>query len=72
MKKEEKEFLDFTTSVLELNPIELVGLARILNISIKEKPSEEDITSQILDKWIDGSSKYRNNLRKILGEEVRK
>lgn len=69
MNKEEKEFFDFTTSVLELNPIELVGLAKILNISIKEKPSEEEIISQILDKWIDGTKKYRKNLRKIMGEK---
>ena len=66
----EKEFQKFIKLVSQLEPIEFMGLVRILNVDIfmsdKTPKSFEAILSEVMDKYIVASPLQRKNIDKIL------
>ena len=73
-KVDDKELLWFLSRVIKLSQIEFLGVLRLLNIPFvidetKEKSEPrpfEDMTSDLIDKYIVLSKAKRKNLNKII------
>lgn len=71
---DDKELLWFLSRVIKLSQIEFLGVLRLLNIPFvidekKEKPEPrpfEDMTSDLIDKYIVLNKAKRKNLNKII------
>ena len=70
-----KIVINFLELVTQLEPIEFVGLSKILCVSLvnqKNEPIEfEDILSDMIDKFISTGRKKRKDIIKVLKQSIK-
>ena len=70
-----KTVINFLELVTQLEPIEFVGLSKILCVSLvneKNEPREfEDILSDMIDKFISTVRKQRKDIIKVLKQSIK-
>ena len=70
-----KTVINFLELVTQLEPIEFVGLSKILCVSLvnqKNEPREfEDISSDMIDKFISTRRKQRKDIIKVLKQSIK-
>lgn len=70
-----KTVINFLELVTQLEPIEFVGLSKILCVSLvnqKNEPREfEDILSDMIDKFISTGRKQREDIIKVLKKSIK-
>lgn len=74
-KVSSKIVIDFLELVTQLEPIEFVGLSKILCVPLvnqKNEPREfEDILSDMIDKFISTRRKQRKDIIKVLKQSIK-
>lgn len=72
----EKEFRNFLALTAKLEPMEFMGLVRLMNVDIfkddeEKTPKEfEEVFSEVLDRYIQSSASHRKKVMKILKAAV--
>ena len=70
-----KTVINFLELVTQLEPIEFVGLSKILCVPLvnqKNEPREfEDILSDMIDKFISTGRKQRKDITKVLKQSIK-
>ena len=70
-----KTVINFLELVTQLEPIEFVGLSKILCVTLvnqKNEPREfEDILSDMIDKFISTGRKQREDIIKVLKKSIK-
>ena len=74
-KVSSKIVIDFLELVTQLEPIDFVGLSKILCVPLvnqKNEPREfEDILSDMIDKFISTGRKQRKDIIKVLKQSIK-
>ena len=70
-----KTVINFLELVTQLEPIEFVGLSKILCVSLVNQKNEprnfEDILSDMIDKFISTGRKQREDIIKVLKKSIK-
>lgn len=75
LKAEEKRLLKFTKQLSKLEPVDFIGVARFFNIPLtteeKEPRDAADLLDDILEKFINLTSKKQKMFMKILKRGIK-